>query len=446
MCRLKIVCCLLFSLSPNVVSAQLNIIGNLRTSGTECSDLTDPISFGASPSVSGGGSLTANFEVAAAWWERALPGLNSTVSIDYGWAASSGSTLAYACWSRGDFSEGWIGFDNDGTSSFFVDPTPTQAAEFTSSSVYESTYSGTLLNDGRIYSGGPASSDWDLLSIAIHEIGHTLGARGGVEPWGMDASDGDIDINIGGYSLALPATGGHLNTATTNLSPSILNGQRVLPSTADIIAIADVRAVSNFDIRPSGGELTMSGNFHDHSIWEKDVPPDPFSLVELTAPQSRTLNVNVFSSAGDLQVSGGGTLTLTGTGSFQTNNDVVIGLNANETGALHNNGISLRSEDALYVGYNGQGSFTQSSGTTRTTGDVWIATVEGSDGQITLNGGEINAVSGSLRVGDRSSGRFAHTNGVMRAQSSIIGTYASGSGEYTISGGQLEIDDDLIVG
>ena len=193
--------------------------------------------------ILGGGTLAQAqnvIETAASYWESAFAGSSSslswasggdlTQSISVEWAALGGSTLASGGTSfflpSGEWAGGSLTWDNDGSSEFFVDSTPAENSEWGSTQTQNMDFGGGSMNIERVSYDAPAGvtrDNSDMLSVAIHEVGHAIGFLGGSYPLipnNDTGSDGDIDISSGPFSGAeIPYTGGHTNFEVTSTDP-----------------------------------------------------------------------------------------------------------------------------------------------------------------------------------------------------------------------------------
>ena len=153
-----------------VASAQVTIIRNF-TGGT------------AHASSVGGGDLQTIFNDACDWWEATLVTPPYTLTINYSWANLGGTTLGvHNLLTQGGIpnreTSGQIRFDNDGSSVWFMDPTPCDNSEYASGELLSSASFGAgTMNTGRRHNSatGSASGRMDLRTACLHEIGHALG-------------------------------------------------------------------------------------------------------------------------------------------------------------------------------------------------------------------------------------------------------------------------------
>ena len=225
--------------------AEGNPLGTFGTAGT------------APGNTAGGGSLRRLVEAEADYWESVYSD-SHVVTLDYGWfPRDSGATHRLV--SEGGTPhrewEGTIAFDNDGSTIWFLDPTPWDHGEFGPLTNYSADLGGGTMNIGRQYSGGAgAAANFDLFSTAIHEIGHALGLSNANNAYGAEAADQVINVSQPlpwvGAAIPLDDGGAHLDLANALLRPSRPYGVRRLASHADILANAQISRFQQINFDP----------------------------------------------------------------------------------------------------------------------------------------------------------------------------------------------------
>jgi hypothetical protein len=238
----------------------------------------------------GGGTTNSEKQVAAenvirsaaAYWEAAYAGssVDLSATIVVGWGSLAGSTLASggASWFGGptyEFASHSLTFDNDGSSTFFTDLTPWENSEWGKSSARDVDFGAGLINAERVFYNAPTTGaaflNSDMLTISIHEIGHSLGLLGSYPLYAaLDVgSDGDLDLFDGSqvaytsghlsYSLAPPESpgfpadgysiGGTYYPAA--MGSSLVTGTRKLLTATDILTLATVHGFDNVNTDPT---------------------------------------------------------------------------------------------------------------------------------------------------------------------------------------------------
>ncbi len=207
------------------------------------------------PNAAGGGNLVEIFNAAAHRWESAFED-RFTLTLHFGWAPLGAAGTHALVEQGGDQNRELVGtilFDNSGAVSFFLDPTPFSDEEFGRRSDEYQDLGGGLVNVARIFSQplGDAAGRSDLLSVALHEIGHALGMSGGNAGFVDAVRDGGLylasDLPFAGTAIPLSSNYSGLVPhfdATRVAYGSVMSGvnsdERRLPSALDILANAQI--------------------------------------------------------------------------------------------------------------------------------------------------------------------------------------------------------------
>jgi hypothetical protein len=206
----------------------------------------------------GGGNLQQLVASAARYWESAILD-DHTLELGFGWFPRDpgrATHLAIDVVGRPlRETVASIGFDNDQSTEWFLDPTPGNHSEFTQLTTYTDDFGGGTMTTGIEYTGGTgAAAATDLLTLAIHAMGHALGLSSDNRAFTLEVVDDDIDVLSPRpfASAQLPTVGAHLNLPHALIGPAfdISGGMRRLLSEADILANAQVSQYEQINLHP----------------------------------------------------------------------------------------------------------------------------------------------------------------------------------------------------
>jgi len=235
---------------------------------------------GAAPANAvGGGNISDIVDAAARMWESVYAD-PITVTIYYGWGGigtAGNHTLIEQGGRPNRETTGTILFDNSGSTLFYLDPTPYSNEEYKRRTEEYQDLGGGLINVARLYARptGDAVGHIDLLSVALHEMGHAMGLCSDNRTFADQSSTGYINISA------------NLSYAGTS-APLVVNRLGVVPHFNSIeIYYGNLMSGVNADERRMPSELDIVVNaqisgYTIHSLSPEQAPPSASNQTEST--------------------------------------------------------------------------------------------------------------------------------------------------------------------
>lgn len=300
--------------------------------------------------------LAGVFNAAADMWESVIT-TPHTLSLTYQWGSIFGSgTISdhtLTSQSGGRETAGTItfhGFQSVGVSrNWYLDPTPFSDSEFNvqqtswrqlSAAQKSDQFVGTAQNTFEVGSGGAAFSNapdaarfgYDMLTYALHEIGHALGLdSANTAAVGQAFSDGDYDLGsqfMGGVSGVAARVPGsfpafdieHLRAEYSLMDATIGTGQRRGISAVDALATASSSLWTSLNLERKEFVGASGGAWTSGSSWIGGAIPNAGNTAFIR--DLRSASISGPGNAGFLVVTEGALLTLNA-GAFLTVSDAL---------------------------------------------------------------------------------------------------------------------------
>jgi hypothetical protein len=229
---------------------------------------------GSAPAnAAGGGNLADIVNTSVRMWESAYAD-RFTMTIYFGWAPI-GDAGTHTVVEQGGLPNretvGLILFDNSGSVPFYLDPTPDSNEEYAIRNDEFQNLGGGLLNVARVFSNpiGSAGGPTDLLSVAVHEIGHALGMSTGNASFA--SSKGFVTIaGVLPYSGTVVPLASNYAGFTSHIDPllvsygavmqGISSDERRIPSALDILINAQISGFEVLTMVPRQGTQAASSS------------------------------------------------------------------------------------------------------------------------------------------------------------------------------------------
>jgi len=167
----------------------------------------------------------------------------------------------------------------DMTQTLYRDLTATQKTDWFNGAppeVFEAGYDGTA----KTTAPASAKNGYDLLSVAIHELGHAMGMTSSVAG-GEVNTDLDYDVPTGLVNGAVMATECysasdkmHLACGPALMYPSIGTGQRQHATAADVLSMAAASSWTSIDLDRKDFLATGTRDWNTNSYWIGGMRPD----------------------------------------------------------------------------------------------------------------------------------------------------------------------------
>jgi hypothetical protein len=227
--------------------------------------ITQNIGGNPPPNTAGAGNLTDIMNAAARMWEAAYED-PYVITLYFGWAPV-GDAGTHTIIEQGGFPNrevvGIILFNNTGAVSFFLDPTPYAAEEYRRRTEESQDLGAGLINVSRLYGNpvGDAAGHTDLLSVALHEMGHAMGMSMANLAFLQTVGEGGIgiraDLPFAGTYIPLAANKAGftshfdvLEVSYGSVMAGLCGDERRLPSVLDILANAQVSGFKLVNLNP----------------------------------------------------------------------------------------------------------------------------------------------------------------------------------------------------
>ncbi|HEY1683271.1 MAG TPA: hypothetical protein VGG19_00790 [Tepidisphaeraceae bacterium] len=243
-------------------------------------------------------------------------------------------------------------------------------------------------------------------------------------------------ILLAAATTALATSDNYSGPATGNFNVNSNWSQSLVPTSGEDVYLGNVNTpkitTGNMTVTLNTTEPT-TGFYNSLTLDSSALPA--FMILNQTAGTLNVGTINIGVTFGDntYNQSGGSTDSATtlniGGGTYAANTYNISGTNTT---------LSMTSSGKINVGVTGGGTFTQSTGTSVSAGNVILGVNSGSSGTYNISGGSLSSNPGPLEVGASGSGTVNQSGGDINVSSIVLGYSTGGTGIYNFSGGTIE--------
>ena len=243
-------------------------------------------------------------------------------------------------------------------------------------------------------------------------------------------------------------SGSYLNIGFSGKGSLVLNSGTVAPGTNYGVRIG-VQAGSEGEVIVNGG--TLLGSIGEDNFVVGRIGKGTLTVNNNGQVKSTWVFVGGEYRNGVLQSSAGeGKVVLNDNAYFESDAGIVIGGKSGSGDILLNDASTMKTTGSgkhVYVGYEGVGNLTvNDSAILQSSGNTYIGTLNGSQGNVTVNGGQVN-VGSTLMVGSGGTGSLDVNGGTVAVANQVgVGVNANTQGALTVFGGRMFATGGFVAG